>query len=284
MLTSKDSFTSGELEIGQVTDPDVALLVDKFIAKYEDEYLRFMFGYEAYEKFIESISSVNPEQRWLDLLNGCKYIDRNQVVNKFDGLVSTLDSLNLVKTWPEDIEITVGGNKLFEPLAGTRSYTNPNLPLIKSDWRLMRAGFGTMRTDMFTKREDGFDIPMNDIFEIGESWIIQFKDAVYTPIQGVVSTLRDSPISYYVYYWYQRNNASFSTGGGESIPNKQNSRIVTNRRKQVLAWNRMVDLNSQLLQILRFNPNKYPEFNRYAVGCGNAQLRNLLSKQNLLNF
>lgn len=94
----------------------------------------------------------------------------------------------------------------------------------------------------------------------------------------------NSPIVYYVYYWYLRNNSSNSTGGGESIIQKLNSRVVTNRRKQTMAWNRMVDLNWSLLSYMRSKPTEYSTFGAYANDVVTRDHQNLFMKINSLNL
>jgi hypothetical protein len=122
-----------------------------------------------------------------------------------------------------------------------------------------------------------------------EPWKSVIEGAVFTGInleekwKGLAAA-GDSPIVYYVYYWYLRNNSSNSTGGGESIIQKLNSRVVTNRRKQTWAWNRMVDLNWQCVRYMKANSTLFPDWNVYAAISLNNNYHNFFTKINSLNL
>ncbi len=121
-------------------------------------------------------------------------------------------------------------------------------------------------------------------------WINIIDGAEFTNIYSQMSKWNglkapgNSPIVYYVYYWYLRNNVSNSTGGGESIIKKLNSRQVTNRRKQTWAWNRMVDLNWDLLSFMKVNPTLYPTVLAYSRDRRSYEFHNLFTKINSLNL
>ncbi|MDR2653164.1 MAG: hypothetical protein LBC68_12795 [Prevotellaceae bacterium] len=50
-------------------------------------------------------------------------------------------------------------------------------------------------------------------------------------------------IAYYVYYYFQKNDATVSVGAGEETPQTENGTRATNVYKTVWAWNEMVQFS-----------------------------------------
>jgi hypothetical protein len=91
------------------------------------------------------------------------------------------------------------------------------------------------------------------------------------------TTLSQSPIANYLYYWYLRDQASVTTGTGEKTANAQNASNASPRTKMARAWNQMVKWNCELVEFLLSNQSDYPEFlNHYS----SRELRNLLTTIN----
>lgn len=267
----------GEIEIGQINDLDVKAEVLKFIEQFEEDYLKNILGYKTFKAFNAGLLEDPINQKWVNLLTGVDYLD-----TRFEGFVSSSVSPTLSGAFPDDIEIEVGGSGIYDPLPNTSSYTNPELSLLPS-WRLFLVGFGPVLSSMATKRPNGFDL-IGSTFGLNDSYVIQFKTPGGISVVPSILIKKPSPISYYVYYWYMRNKASFSTGGGESTINKLNSASTTNRRKQVLAWNKMVEMNRILVSYLKSEPTLYPDFIDNRQSSDFCSRQNLLTKINLLNI
>jgi hypothetical protein len=69
-----------------------------------------------------------------------------------------------------------------------------------------------------------------------------------------------SPIANYVYYWFERDTVTVTTGTGEVKPNQQNSRSIYAGNKMMTAWNEMVKWNWEFWNFMYSNQDTYPEF------------------------
>lgn len=77
--------------------------------------------------------------------------------------------------------------------------------------------------------------------------------------QGLVSG-KVSPIANYVYYWYTRDNATYTAPTGEVKGKSDNSTNADSFLKQMRAYNEMSRLTDQLHEFLKANAATYPEF------------------------
>lgn len=112
----------------------------------------------------------------------------------------------------------------------------------------------------------------------------------YTNRAGVLSkwkglkftdgTAKKSLIANYVYWHWQQNEMTVTTGNGEKVPNNQSAINASAAQKMVWAWNRMVDWNLLLIEFLLSNTATYPEFETYY----GRMPWNLLKKQNMFNI
>lgn len=83
--------------------------------------------------------------------------------------------------------------------------------------------------------------------------------------RGLVEADRKrSPIAYYVYYNYQRDNVTTTGGTGEGKIQTQNSIPLSPYRKMISAWNNMVEWNRELYSFLDASQLNYPEMYTYA--------------------
>jgi hypothetical protein len=87
----------------------------------------------------------------------------------------------------------------------------------------------------------------------------------------------------YVYWFYIRDNSTFTTGTGEVRPSNQNSDVVSPNTKTYDRWNEMVKNNFEVIKFIRENPGDYPTvqddtdlppfvwevFKNYSYGCRN---------------
>lgn len=84
---------------------------------------------------------------------------------------------------------------------------------------------------------------------------------------GLINTEKESLIAYYVFYQFSCHSSTFNSSVGGQIIKGENSISVDNRRKQVFAYNKMVDMISQMNDFIYYMnnqnntnyPNYYPE-------------------------
>lgn len=84
---------------------------------------------------------------------------------------------------------------------------------------------------------------------------------------GLINTEKESLIAYYVFYQFSCNSSTFNSSIGGQIIKSENSVLTDNRRKQVFAYNKMVDMISQMNDFINYTnsensatyPNYYPE-------------------------
>ncbi|MEG1950484.1 MAG: hypothetical protein RR137_08990 [Odoribacter sp.] len=71
---------------------------------------------------------------------------------------------------------------------------------------------------------------------------------------------RQSPIAYYVYYWFVRNRITETVGIGEIQGQSDNSTVVSPSEKMIKAWNNMVDDVNNIVYWIKCNKCDYPSF------------------------
>lgn len=69
-----------------------------------------------------------------------------------------------------------------------------------------------------------------------------------------------SPAANYVYWYYQRNLATQTTGTGEKLMKTENSVSVGNGPKAKLMWNDMVKQNKKIIAFIKSNLVDYPQY------------------------
>ncbi len=83
-----------------------------------------------------------------------------------------------------------------------------------------------------------------------------------------------SPIAGYVFWHYQRTDAIFATGSGDSRGKAENATRSPESYRMRIAWNIMVERTREIHCYLRQNKDVYPEFDQYKID------RDLIIKQN----
>lgn len=69
-----------------------------------------------------------------------------------------------------------------------------------------------------------------------------------------------NPIACYIYYQYQKSNASNTYGVGESAADVENGKRISPKGKMVAAWNKMVECNNLLHEYLFAKRTFYPTY------------------------
>lgn len=83
----------------------------------------------------------------------------------------------------------------------------------------------------------------------------KWKGLIYT-----LGTTKKSLIANFVYFNWQQNEATITSGTGEKVATNQNAINASAGNKMVRAWNEMVNMNHELLEFLLSNQDNYPEF------------------------
>ena len=90
-----------------------------------------------------------------------------------------------------------------------------------------------------------------------------------------------NPIANYVYFKYLNDTREVATGAGTAVATHESMTAASSHRKQVQAWNAMVDMCWNLHEFLVANEDEYPDY----VGLTNLPCRtqktNILPNQNL---
>ena len=69
------------------------------------------------------------------------------------------------------------------------------------------------------------------------------------------------PCANYIYYWFQRDSVSATSGSGESETETENAKRVSPIGKMIRAWNEMVDDSISVTEWAgRYFPNMNPDY------------------------
>lgn len=107
-------------------------------------------------------------------------------------------------------------------------------------------------------------------------WDMLINGGVYyrngTPMQwpGIGSTDNLSFLAAYVFYWWSRNETSFTSGVGEVQPKSANATAVSPVMKQTRAWNLFVGLAKEARNMVAYGEDAarlplFPEFGCQAL-------------------
>lgn len=77
---------------------------------------------------------------------------------------------------------------------------------------------------------------------------------------GFLNPQKYSPIANYIFYWWMREAASFSTGSGQVLPSVENGLRTAGADKMVRQWNDMVHMTIRVTIFLQANKASYPEY------------------------
>lgn len=112
---------------------------------------------------------------------------------------------------------------------------------------------------------DGYENPASqrfrDLLNGGIEWTDQ-NSKVH--LWNGLKVMFDSPLATYIYYWFQRNNATFTSVQGEVKGKSENSTNADISLKLMRCWNEMSATTCQLWSYLKYAKTAavatYPEF------------------------
>lgn len=133
-----------------------------------------------------------------------------------EGLSDGVTPMATAMTLSVGRAIDVYGNEYLDHLLGKR---------MADDFRMF-----------LLKRESG-ELTEDDYSELFEQLVFEFTS--YGSVE------KRSPIAYYVYYWYVRENQLRATPLGVTLANSDN-RVVSPVAKLTTAWNRMADMSRDI--------------------------------------
>lgn len=275
------SYFIGEINIPNTGYADVSSSIESLIAAHEPVFLESLLGYELYKAFKASLLTGSPGQRFLDLLFGFEY-SHGGVLHNWRGLVTVSSSDPIVNIGVhEDLFYRVGDPGC--PEEGESSWSNPYLK--DKTYRVVQRGFGPLNPntggDITINNDGGFALNNGVLFTSGDTFNIQITGVTVNVGQAPVSSIPTSPLADYVYYYWQRNNATNTSGIGEVKHEGVNSSVAHGANKMVYAWNRMVERLHPLVKNLHLDNAKWPEFSKRDRW---GDLHNLTTRINAFNI
>ncbi len=261
------SYFNGNLLISNTDRQATAETVQWFINKHEPEFLQKLMGYELYKAFtigMSAISPATPDQRYLDLLYGCEYINYQGRTSKWKGLIVTSSPVfnvggNFVYKRPDFM--TVGVTAGLVPNSTT--YTNV-------DWIGWTPILFREILPMVPGVDYNYDVSTGTVTLLipgdkftNERILAEFQlrtDAV--PIVAPVGNF--SCIANYIYFNYMKVFSTRTTKAGEAKSKVDNVMTVSPRAKIIQAWNEMhywvEDFGSFMYEKDIISDPVYPEF------------------------
>lgn len=254
------SYFIGEINIPNTTTTAVGGLLDWFIEKYEEKFLKEVLGYDLYKAFKAGLQEIPVQQKWTDLIEGVEYTDLNSNTRFWKGLVSqppsVLNALDALNT----ISVTVGDGGPYDPVVGQSSVTIP-AALVGKDFIIEQRGVGQLRADEYSIVGNTLTLTTG-VF--GNSDTYFYKSATLA-INTTTGTSKQSPIANYVYYWYIRNNHSQTAAMGEVKSQNENAASYSPALKMTRAWNEMSEWVSELRDYLDSKKSDYPDWEKQDV-------------------
>lgn len=258
MLIDRTYFI-GEINIPNTHTPAIGGLLDWFIEKYEEQFLKEVLGYDLYTAFKAGLLIDPIPQKWTDLIEGVEYT-YNDKTKFWRGLVSqppsVLNALDALNT----ISVIVGGGGLYDPVVGQSSVTIPAV-LVGKDFIIEQRGIGQLRDDEYSIAGNTLTLTTG-LF--GNSDTYFYKSATLA-INTTTGTSKQSPIANYVYYWFIRNNHSQTATMGEVKSQNENAVNHSPALKMTRAWNEMSAWVCELRDYLDAKNTDYPEWEEQDV-------------------
>jgi hypothetical protein len=250
------SYFVGELNIPKVSNTDVSEKLAWFINKYESELLTNLLGYSLYKAFMEGIVVDPMDSKWSDLLYGAEY-NYNGYTKYWKGIIQLpLGSSPSISNGGTQ-SVVVGRGHTYDPVANASTITIPPA-FVGKNFTLSQRGVGQLRTDEFTVAGNTLTLT-GSTFLSGDTY---FYNASYSmEIAGIGEQPAKSMIANYVYYYWQRNEASQSSGLGEVATKTENSDRVSPDAKMVAAWNELSGWVAELICYLDATSLIYTDWN-----------------------
>jgi hypothetical protein len=264
------SYFNGEISIPNTDQDSVSQNVNWLINKYEPELLQKLFGYSFYKAFINAINVTPPAQpdvRWLNLIYGVEYtsISSNKLESWKGLLISPAQVINFGSGYLYKQPVWIQADVTSGFISGINTATFADWvgwkPIINQP-----GSVGILQEDVdYTFDSDpesdtaGLLTRTGSNFQPMERFYVSFelKPQNQTDIDN---STKQSLIADYVYYWYQRNSDTSTTGVGENKTSPAGGISVSAGLKAVRAWNEMIDWIYELYNYMQSSLAVYPEY------------------------
>lgn len=276
ILLTDISFFQKPLEIVNLYETDsIAAEVSRFIRMYEPKLLQDVLGYELYST-LQAALLVNPlTDTFQKLLFGDAYT-YNGRLTRWRGIIDkddnnfTFGRNAAAYRNPEWLEVGVttdSNSNIIIPNNAT-SFTIPSW--IGWEPILFRFGVGPEQkgTDYNYDITTGTVSNATNAYQPNERLFVQFQlqsSSATTNAAGY----KHSFIADYIYFHYQRSNATFSTGIGEKKIATASTTDASAGDKMIAAWNEMSQWITDMWCYLEANKAIFPDW----YGIGYKQLR-----------
>lgn len=264
------SYFVGELNIPNADQQAIAERLNLFIGKYEPDFLQKLMGYPLFKAFLAGMNVVPPaipDIRWLNILYGAEYTDRQGQVAKWKGLIVTDNPIynlagGFVYRKPE--YLTAGVSAGFPSGVNTVTFDGTNGTPDLRGWTpiITRGTIIQPGVDYSWDPATGtfMLLRLGDKFGTGEFFFFAFEIRT-SPIASSSSLIaNESCIANFVYYWFRRNDVTQTAGISEVITKAENSVNVSPRKKMASAWNEMRLWVREFLSYMEQNAATYPEW------------------------
>jgi hypothetical protein len=264
MFIDKTYFV-GPLTIAQLGQPAVEDDLNNFIALWEPKILEAALGYDFYQAFLEGLnvgSDEQPEQRWLDLLNGVSFANVSGTKRKWVGFAGGDNVQTVVSAQRPNLTIYAGITPGFAQ--DDYKYSNSGLATWNYDLELFGAGTLEYGVDWEYKAGGGFVLKDTSYqTAYNERWILHFTGKKTVTVDSGNQNLV-SPLAGFIFYEYMVNLTTQNTGIGVVKSESENSIVYSPARKMADAYNQAVKDMLILWEFLQVKtqatPNVYPEF------------------------
>ena len=265
-------FATGELFIPGLDKDSVQEKLDYFISIHEPDCLRKLLGYEFFKLFTDGLNESSPEQKWIDLRDGVEFTGYNGRVKKwmgFTGLINAVPVFGGGFRPSEQIQADVTTGFVSDTTTVTFDGTSG-----KKDYRGYkmipeRISTGTMWLDedyTWNAITGKWDLlKPGDKFQPLEKFNVTFEPYSNSSSSSSGTSVKQSLIANYVYYWYMREAASSTTGIGEALPVAENTQNANPAYKMQRAWMQLMDWVQELLEFMNQKRDDYPEFFYHSV-------------------
>jgi hypothetical protein len=253
------SYFIGGLHVAGLDIPTVQEKLNRYIVRYETEYLERILGYELATNFLAGLIESPVDDIWVALLTGATFYNTYGILDKWKGFIQSSENINYTfNTSVKGFAWIVG--QAGSPIAGTSAFSDNRL--LNKQFIIERIGYGTL----FKEGDEGVVSP--DFSMTGSTITLLNGDAFapgekyYIHLLSIGSTINYtginiSPIANYVYFYYMRDNATQTTRNSEKLSKSANATDVSPENKQRAAWNEMVWMNKKLYGYLRANNVTY---------------------------
>lgn len=254
------SYFFGDLAIGQLDSAAVQDKLNGYIQQCEPEYLEALMGYATYQQFLAGILLPAPN-KWLNILNGVEYTDLSGHLQKWKGLIRDAGTVTVTDLQPQ-IDIVVGRGQAKDPANNAATTVIP-ADLVGLDFVFMQRGYGPLRSDEYSVAGNVLTLLGGLRFSNGDTYFYYPANRFAISTTGS-NAIPKSPIANFVYYKYQRSQATNTGGTGEVKTTQANSIPAPIGTKMANAWHKMFLMNNEFVNYMHAGQSLYPDWFNYA--------------------